>query len=135
MVNTVARLLLWRSQHNDLNVKSAFVHMASDAVVSLGVVASGVIILLTGWLWLDPAVSLVIELVIVVGTWHLLRHSLDLELHAVPPEIDAAAVRENLAHVDGATAVHNLHIWPMSTTTTALTRYLVMPSGDPDDAC
>lgn len=134
VVNTAAALLLWRSQHNDLNVKSAFVHMASDAVVSLGVVASGVVILLTGWLWLDPAASLVIGLVIVIGTWHLLRHSLDMALHAVPPDIDAAAVREHLAHVDGVAAVHDLHIWPMSTTTTALTCHLVMPGGHPGDA-
>jgi cobalt-zinc-cadmium efflux system protein len=122
-------------QHGgDLNVRSAFAHMLSDAVVSLGVVASSALILLTGWLWLDPAVSIVIAIVIVVGTWQLLRHSLDMALHAVPPGIDPAAVREHLAHVQGVAAVHDLHIWPMSTTTTALTCHLVMPAGHPGDA-
>lgn len=134
VINGAAALLLGRSHHGDLNVKSAFAHMVGDALVSLGVVASGGIILATGWLWLDPAVSIVIGGVIVLGTWRLLRHALDLALDAVPPGIDAAEVRRHLAELPGVAAVHDLHIWPMSTTTTALTCHLVMPGGHPGDA-
>lgn len=134
VINGMSALLLARGRHGDLNVTSAFAHMVGDAVVSLGVVASGAIILLTGWLWLDPATSIVIAAVIVFGTWRLLRHSLDLALQAVPPGIDAAEVREHLSHIAGVAAVHDLHIWPMSTTTTALTCHLVMPGGHPGDA-
>jgi cobalt-zinc-cadmium efflux system protein len=135
VVNGVSAFLLSRSHHGDLNIKSAFAHMLSDAVVSLAVAASGALIIFTGWLWLDPAMSLVVSVMIVVGTWGLLRHSLDLALQAVPPGIDANEVREHLAHVPGVTAVHDLHIWPMSTTSTALTCHLVMPGGHPGDAC
>jgi cobalt-zinc-cadmium efflux system protein len=108
-------------------------HMVADALVSLGVVAAGAAILLTGWLWLDPAVSIVVALVIVAGTWRLLRHSLDMALHAVPPDIDPQAVRDYLAALRGVSGVHDLHIWPMSTTETALTCHLVMPAGHPGD--
>ena len=133
VINGASALLLGGSHHGDLNVRSAFAHMASDAVVSVGVVAAGVIILLTGWLWFDPAVSIVIAVVIVFGTWRLLRRSLDMALHAVPAGIDAAEVRGQLAAIAGVAAVHDLHIWPMSTTTTALTCHLVMPGGHPGD--
>jgi cobalt-zinc-cadmium efflux system protein len=134
VVNGVSALLLGRSHHGDLNVKSAFAHMFADALVSLGVVASGAIIVLTGWVWFDPATSIVIAAVIVLGTWRLLRHSLDMALHAVPPGIDATEVRRHLRDVAGVAAVHDLHIWPLSTTTTALTCHLVMPGGHPGDA-
>ena len=134
VVNGLAAWLLSRGQRNDLNVRSAFAHMISDAVVSLGVIASGAAILLTGWLWLDPAVSIAVGAVIVIGTWRLLRHSLDMALDAVPPGIDATKVRQHLASLGGVAAVHDLHIWPMSTTNTALTCHLVMPGGHPDDA-
>ncbi|HVA13571.1 MAG TPA: cation diffusion facilitator family transporter [Stellaceae bacterium] len=134
VVNGAAALLLGRSHHGDLNVKSAFAHMLGDTAVSVGVAAAGAVILLTGWLWLDPAASIVISLVIVLGTWRLLRHALDLALQAVPPEIDPGAVRAHLARIDGVGDVHDLHIWPMSTTATALTCHLVMPGGHPGDA-
>jgi cobalt-zinc-cadmium efflux system protein len=134
VINGASAFLLGHGHHGDLNVKSAFAHMVSDAVVSLGVVASGAVILWTGWLWFDPATSIIIAVVIVFGTWQLLRDSLDMALHAVPPSIDAAAVRDHLDHLAGVTAVHDLHIWPMSTTTTALTCHLVMPGGHPGDA-
>ncbi len=134
VVNGVCALLLGRSHHGDLNVKSAFAHMLADALVSLGVVASGAIILWTGWLWFDPATSIVIAAVIVLGTWRLLRHSLDMALHAVPPGINTAEVRSHLRDVGGVAAVHDLHIWPLSTTSTALTCHLVMPGGHPGDA-
>jgi len=133
-INGVSAFLLGQGHHGDLNVKSAFTHMLGDALVSLGVVVAGAVILATGWLWFDPATSIVIALVIVFGTWRVLRHSLDMALHAVPPGIDAAEVREHLGHIAGVAAVHDLHIWPMSTTTTALTCHLVMPGGHPGDA-
>jgi cobalt-zinc-cadmium efflux system protein len=134
VINGASAILLHGGHHRDLNLRSAFVHMVGDVVVSLGVVASGTIILATGWLWLDPAISLVIAAVIVFATWRFLRHALDMALHAVPPGIDAAAVRRHLVAVPGVAAVHDLHIWPMSTTTTALTCHLVMPGGHPGDA-
>ena len=134
IVNGTVALLLARTCHqHDLNVKSALIHALSDAGVSLGVAISGAIVLATGWLWLDPTVSLVIAAVIVAGTWRLLRRSLAMALHAVPHGIDPAAVRAQLAAMPGVAAVHDLHIWPMSTTETALTVHLVMPSGHPGD--
>jgi cobalt-zinc-cadmium efflux system protein len=126
--------LMIGSGHGDLNMRGAFVHMAADAAVSVGVALSGAIILFTGWHWLDPAASLAIAAVIVLTTWRLLRQALDMALHAVPPGIDAAAVQAHLAHIAGVEAVHDLHIWPMSTTETALTAHLVMPTGHPGDA-
>jgi cobalt-zinc-cadmium efflux system protein len=119
---------------HDLNIRAAFLHMIGDTAVSLGVVLASAAILVTGWLWLDPAASLVIALVIVAGTWQLLRQALDLALHAVPSGIEAAAVRDHLARSAGVCAVHDLHIWAMSTTEAALTCHLVMPSGHPGDA-
>lgn len=133
LVNGATALLLIRRQHTDLNVAGAFTHMVADALVSIGVVVSGLVILKTGWLWLDPAVSLVIGMVIIAGTWRLLRKALDMALHAVPPSIDADVVRAFLLQVAGVCGVHDLHIWPMSTTETALTCHLVMPGGQPGD--
>lgn len=135
VVNGVIALLLSRGGHqHDLNLRTALVHALSDAGISLGVAASGALVVATGWLRLDPAVSLAIAVVIVVGTWRLLQRSLAMALHAVPHQIDPAAVRAQLAAMPGVTAVHDLHIWPMSTTETALTVHLVMPDGHPGDA-
>lgn len=133
LVNGLTALLLLGGGRGDLNLRSAAAHMAADAAVSLGVVAAGAVILATGWLWVDPAVSLVVALIIVATTWRLLRQALDMALHAVPPDIDAAVVRDYLAHLPGVVDVHDLHIWPMSTTETALTCHLVMPGGHPGD--
>ncbi len=132
-VNGATALMLGGAAHGDLNVRAAYVHMAADAAVSLGVAASGGVILLTGWLRLDPIVSIAVAIVIVAATWRLLRQSLDMALHAVPPTIDAERVREHLARLKGVSAVHDLHIWPMSTTETALTAHIVMPAGHPGD--
>lgn len=132
-VNGLTAVLLFGHGRNDLNLRGAFLHMAADAAVSLGVVIAAGIILLTGWLWLDPAVSLVIAIVIIAATWRLLRQSLDMALAAVPAGIDATAVRRHLGRIAGVAAVHDLHIWPMSTTETALTCHLVMPAGHPGD--
>jgi cobalt-zinc-cadmium efflux system protein len=107
--------------------------MAADALIAFGVVVAGGLILVTGWAWLDPVVSLAVSATIVVGTWSLLRESLDLALDAVPPGIDPAAVQRHLAGLPGVAAVHDLHIWGMSTTETALTAHLVRPGPAVDD--
>lgn len=134
VVNGVTALLLRRAHHHhDLNVRAAFLHMVGDAGVSLGVVLTGALIFATGWLWLDPATSLVVALVIVAGSWRLLRDAVNMALDAVPAGIDPAAVRDHLAGIAGVCAVHDLHIWPMSTTETALTCHLVIPAGHPGD--
>jgi cobalt-zinc-cadmium efflux system protein len=131
--NAVTALLFASGRGSDLNLRSAFTHMAADAVVTAGVLVAGIAIALTGLLWLDPAVSLVVSAVIVYGTWDLVRQSLNLALDAVPQGVDAAAVRAHLLAVPGVTALHDLHIWGMSTTETALTCHLVMPQGHPGD--
>jgi cobalt-zinc-cadmium efflux system protein len=126
--------LLFASGKADLNVKSAFMHLAADAVVTAGVVAAGVVIWLTNWEWLDPVVSIVVSGVIVFGTWGLLRSAIGLALDAVPEGVDPGAVRSHLLALPGVTGLHDLHIWGMSTTETALTCHLVMPAGHPGDA-
>ena len=133
-VNAATAWLFASGRKDDLNVRGAFLHMASDALVSVGVVAAGLLILLTGWLVIDPIVSLAINAVIVWGTWGLLRDSVQMSMAAVPAGIDPAAVRNFLVGRPGVAAVHDLHIWPMSTTENALTCHLVMPDGHPGDA-
>ena len=132
-VNGITAWFFHRGRHGDLNIRAAFVHLAADAAVSLGVAVAGAAILLTGWQWFDPVASLVVAAVIIVGTWRLLRDSMNMALHAVPAGIDPLAVRDHLARTVGVCAVHDLHIWPMSTTETALTCHLVMPEGHPGD--
>ena len=133
-VNGVTALLFASGRKGDLNIRGAFLHMAADALVSAGVVVAGLVILLTGWLWLDPVVSLAINAVIVWGTWGLLRDSVGMSLDAVPPHIDPAEVRGLIERQPGVASLHDLHIWPMSTTEIALTCHLVMPAGHPGDA-
>jgi cobalt-zinc-cadmium efflux system protein len=134
LVNGGTALLFARGRSGDLNVKSAFLHMLADALIAAGVVATGVAISLTGLAWLDPAVALVVSAVIVYGTWGLIKDATGLALAAVPEGIDATAVRAHLAALPGVREVHDLHIWGMSTTETALTCHLVMPGGHPGDA-
>ena len=134
VINTATALLFLKGRKDDLNIRGAFLHMAADALVSVGVVLAGVIILLTGALWVDPVTSLVIVAVIAWGTWGLARDSFKMGLHAVPDGIDEGEVRGYLSGLEGVAAVHDLHIWPMSTTETALTAHLVMPAGHPGDA-
>src|SRR5580704_5777562 len=134
VVNGATALLFARGRGGDLNLRSAFLHMAADAVVTAGVVIAGVAIALTGLLWLDPAMSLIVSAVIIYGTWDLVRQALSLALDAVPEGVDSGAVRAHLMAVPGVTALHDLHIWGMSTTETALTCHLVMPKGHPGDA-
>ena len=133
VVNGATALLFARGRGGDLNLRSAFLHMAADAVVTAGVVIAGVAIALTGLLWLDPAMSLVVSAVIIYGTWDLVRQALSLALDAVPEGVDSGAVRAHLMAVPGVTALHDLHIWGMSTTETALTCHLVMAQGHPGD--
>jgi cobalt-zinc-cadmium efflux system protein len=134
LVNGATALMFAAGRKSDLNVRGAFLHMASDALVALGVVATGAIILVTGWHWLDPAVSLVIGAVIIWGTWSLLREALQLALAGVPAGVDRTGVARYLADLPGVTEVHDLHIWGMSTTETALTAHLVRPGAALDDA-
>jgi cobalt-zinc-cadmium efflux system protein len=134
LVNGFTAWLFAAGRKDDLNIHGAFLHMVADAAVSAAVAAAGVGILFTGWLWLDPAVSLIVCAVIAWGTWGLLRDSVRLSLDAVPGAIDAEAVRQRLAALPGVSGIHDLHIWPMSTRTTALTCHLVMPQGHPGDA-
>ena len=134
VINLGTALLFLRGGKDDINIRGAFLHMAADALVSLGVVVAGAAILLTGERWIDPVTSLIIVLVIAWGTWGLLKDSVKLGLNAVPEHIDEGAVRRHLAALPGVTAVHDLHIWPMSTTEAALTAHLVMPAGCPGDA-
>lgn len=134
VINGITAWLFASGSKSDVNIRGAFLHMAADAAVSLGVVIAALMMRATGWLWLDPAVSLVIVIVITVGTWSLLRHSLDLAMDAVPPHIDPAAVESYLAQLPGVVAVHDLHIWGMSTTEVALTVHLVKPDAQIDDA-
>jgi cobalt-zinc-cadmium efflux system protein len=134
VVNGVTALMFASGRKRDLNVRSAFLHMAADALVAVGVVATGAAILATGWLWLDPAISLVIGAVIVWGTWSLLREAMALALAGVPAGVDEGGVARYLAGLPGVTEVHDLHIWGMSTTETALTVHLVRPGAALDDA-
>jgi cobalt-zinc-cadmium efflux system protein len=134
VVNGATALLFLPGRARDLNIRSAFLHMAADALISAGVVITGVAIALTGLLWLDPAVGLVISATIVYATWGLIKDAISLALNAVPEAVDAAAVRGHLAAFPGVAAIHDLHIWGMSTTETALTCHLVMPGGHPGDA-
>jgi cobalt-zinc-cadmium efflux system protein len=133
-INTFTALLFMRGSKHDLNLRGAYLHMAADAAVSAGVVLAGLAMALTGWTWIDPVTSLVIVVVIAIGTWGLARDSLKLGLQAVPPGIDPARVTAALATRPGVALVHDLHIWPMSTTETALTAHLIMPQGHPGDA-
>jgi len=134
LVNGGTALLFMRGREHDLNIKSAFLHLADDALISLGVLLAAVIVHFTGWLRLDPLVGLAIVAVILWNTWGLLRHSVDLILGAVPYNVDAQAVRKYLSEIAGVTAVHDLHIWGLSTQENALTAHLVMPEITLSDA-
>ncbi|MEA3412436.1 MAG: cation diffusion facilitator family transporter [Pseudomonadota bacterium] len=133
VINAVSAMMFVAGKGRDLNVRAAYLHMAADAAVSVGVVLAAAAILVTGWLWLDPVISLLITVVILFGTWGLLRDSVNLAMDAVPPHIDAGDVGDYLASVSGVSSVHDLHIWALSTTETALTAHLVDPDGRIDD--
>jgi cobalt-zinc-cadmium efflux system protein len=134
VVNGITATLFMSGRKSDLNLRGAFLHMAADALVSLGVVAAGALYLWTAWGWLDPVTSIVIALVIVIGTWGLFRQSLHLLFDGVPEQVDLPAVAAWLRERPGVAAVHDLHVWAISTTETALSVHLVMPGGHPGDA-
>lgn len=134
VINAMTAMLFMTGRHRDLNIRGAFLHMAADALLSLGVVIAGVVIHLTGLFWIDPLTSLIIAAVILWSTWHLLDESLRLAMQAVPPGIDIDQVEGYLAGLPGVREVHDLHIWAMSTTEIALTAHLVKPGLDNDDA-
>jgi cobalt-zinc-cadmium efflux system protein len=134
IINALTAWLFASGRKDDINLRGAFLHMASDALISAGVVVAGLVILLTGWLWLDPLVSLAINAIIIWGTWGLLRDSFGMSMAAVPAQINPATVREFLSKRTGVVAIHDLHVWPMSTTEIAMTCHLVMPAGHPGDA-
>lgn len=133
VINTITALMFLKGRNKDLNIRGAFLHMTADAGVSLGVVAAGLLINLTGFYLIDPIISLTIVVVISVGTWGLLKDSFHLSMDAVPRTIDLEEVKKYLTSLDGVKEVHDLHIWAMSTTETALTVHLVIPQGQDDD--
>ena len=134
LINTATALLFISGQKHDLNIKGAFLHMAADAGVSLGVVLAGVLIIYTGWLWVDPAISLFIVVVILIGTWTLFRDSLNLALDAVPRGVDLTEIRNYLTSFEKVVQTHHLHVWALSTTETALTVHLVSADEHLDNA-
>jgi cobalt-zinc-cadmium efflux system protein len=134
VINGVTAWLFASGRKGDLNVRGAFLHMVADAAVSAGVVVAGFIISRTGWAWIDPVTSLVIVAVIAIGTWGLLRDSVNMSLQATPPGLDTEEVADFLRQRPGVAAIHDLHIWPLSTTETALTVHLLMPGDYPGDA-
>jgi cobalt-zinc-cadmium efflux system protein len=124
-INTATALLFVKGQKHDLNIRAAYLHMAADAAISLGVVIAGVAIMVTGWLWLDPVISLLIVVVILLSTWGLLRDSINLSIDAVPQGIDVSEVKKYLLDLSNVSDLHDLHIWALSTTENALTVHLV----------
>ncbi len=134
LVNAFTAMMFASGRKGDINIRGAFAHMASDALVALGVVVAGGVILFTGWTWLDPAVSLVIGGMIIIGAWSLMRESLELAMQAAPRSVDPEQVLTYLRGLPGVSEVHDLHIWGMSTTETALTAHLVRPGGGLDDS-
>ena len=133
VINTATALLFVSGRNDDLNIKGAFLHMAADAVVSLGVVGAGFAIRATGWNWLDPGVSLIIAVIIIIAGWGLLKESLHLAMGGTPAQIDPEAVRDFLSQLPGVALVHDLHIWAAGTTENVLSAHLVMPDGGTDD--
>jgi len=134
VINTVTALLFLSGRKTDLNIRGAFLHMIADAGVSAGVVIAGVAILFTGIPWIDPTISLVISVIILFGTWRLLRDAFNMAIDAVPKDIDAEVVKAYLSNLPGITGVHDMHIWAMSTTETALTAHLIKADPKDDDA-
>jgi cobalt-zinc-cadmium efflux system protein len=134
VINTLTALLFVKGQKHDLNIRGAFLHMAADAGISLGVVIAGIFVLAKGWLWIDPVVSFVIVAVIFIGTWGLLRESINYSIDAVPKDIDIAGIREYLNSIEHVSRIHDLHVWALSTTEIALTVHIVVNSESIDNS-
>ncbi|MFO7729453.1 MAG: cation diffusion facilitator family transporter [Spirochaetia bacterium] len=126
LINTITALLFIKGQKHDLNIRGAFLHMAADAGVSVGVVVSGVLIMWTGWVWIDPVMSLLIVGVILIGTWGLLKESVNYAIDTVPKAIDLSQIKRYLLEIEQVDSLHDLHVWPLSTTEIALTVHLVV---------
>ncbi len=126
VINTLTALLFVSGRKHDLNIQGAFLHMAADAGISLGVAVAGVIIMATGWLFVDPLISLLIVAVILAGTWSLLRDSMNFAIDAVPGGIDITAIKRYLTGLENVSQIHDLHVWPMSTTEVALSVHLII---------
>jgi cobalt-zinc-cadmium efflux system protein len=131
-INGATAILFYQKQQEDLNLKGAFLHMLSDAIVSAGVVITGLLIGVTGWQWLDPIMSLLVAVIIAIGAWRLLQEALKLALDGVPSQVNLQAIQTYLSELKGVTSMHDLHIWAMSSTEPALTVHLVMPAGVPN---
>jgi cobalt-zinc-cadmium efflux system protein len=134
LVNGATAMLFASGRKGDLNVHAAFMHMMADAGVSAAVVVAGLVISFTGWLWVDPVASLAVNAVILYVTWGILRQAVTMAVAGVPDSVDIAAVKQHLAAMPGVSEVHDLHVWPLSTTETALSCHLLMPGGHPGDA-
>ncbi|MBA3582066.1 MAG: cation transporter [Gammaproteobacteria bacterium] len=134
VINAATAWLFVARQHEDINIKGVYLHMVADALVSVGVVLTGIGIAFTAWQWLDPAISVLIAVVIIGSTWSLLRDAVRMALHAAPNNIDVEEVRAYLQSLPGVAQVHDLHVWPISTTITALTAHLLIPEGKTSDA-
>jgi len=132
-INFGTAMLFWRGQKEDINLRGAFMHMIGDAAISFGVVLAALIIRAKGWEWMDPAISLTIATIVVLASWDLAKEAMHLSLQGVPRHIDVAAVNKYLAGLSGVKEVHDLHIWAMSTTETALTAHLLRPGSAVDD--
>lgn len=134
VINTITALLFLSGQQHDLNIKAAFLHMAADAGVSLGVVIAGILILVYGWVWIDPVISLVIVAVVLISTWHLLRDSINHAIDAVPDHIDIAGIKAYFNDLDNVSEIHDLHVWPLSTSEVALTVHVVVTDEQLDNS-
>ncbi len=134
LINGATALMFMRGREDDTNVKAAFLHMAADALISVGVIAAGLLVMLTGASWIDPLASIVIVLVILYGTWGLLREATDMAMDAAPRSIDVKAVRDYLCQQPGVSEVHDLHVWAMGASSLAMTAHLVMPEEANNDA-
>lgn len=134
VINSITALLFISGKEHDLNIKGAYLHMAADAGVSLGVVIAGIAIMITGWLWLDPAISIFIVVIVLIGTWGLLRNSINLSIDAVPEDIDISEIKDYLTSLKNVSCTHDLHVWALSTTETALTAHLVTTQDSMDNA-
>jgi len=132
-INTLTALLFAKGQKHDLNIRGVFLHMSADAGVSLGVVVAGIFIMAKGWLWIDPVVSLAIVAIIFIGTWGLLRDSFNYAIDAVPKSIDIAGIKQYLMSFDHVHHIHDLHVWPLSTTQVALTVHVVVNNNSLDN--
>jgi cobalt-zinc-cadmium efflux system protein len=132
VINGITVVLFMRGSKRDLNVRGAFLHMAADTMVSIGVVIGGAMTLVTGWIWIDPIMGVAISVIVIVGTWSLFRQSLHLLFDGVPEDFDLASLNNRLLELPGVTAVHDLYVWALSTTEIALTAHLVVADGEPD---